>query len=88
MKSIWCSLGFHSLDKVGTIEPIKSSSQFSSHAYLGHFAVGKCDRCGILKLQQCLGSWQYYLGDMVTREEYMEKFNEGEFDLGQIKRSN
>lgn len=71
---ILCALGMHDWECIGPIEPIKDDSDFSSHSYLGHFALGKCKWCSKKELRRCSGKWEWYWGDELTEKEYTEKY--------------
>ncbi len=64
----------HSYEKVGDIKPIKYDSEFSTYAYDGHYALGRCKWCGTKKLLRCTGQFRFTNSEMRTRVEYMEEW--------------
>jgi len=79
--NLMCLLGFHNWRRVGIIKPIRTEGEFigGSGFCEGHSALGECLRCGKKKLRQCGGRFTWYRLDEVTEEEYLEKFESGEY---------
>jgi len=79
--NILCFLGLHSWKRIGVIKPIKTEGEFSSGLCESHSALGECLRCGKRELRGCSGRFTWYRMDEVTKKEYMEKFEAGEYKI-------
>lgn len=71
-----CLLGFHKWERVGEIKPIcTASGGFDAGGlHIGHYAMGKCSRCGSEKLQRCYGRFSYYPSEEITESKYVEEW--------------
>ena len=76
-----CKLGLHRWVRVGITKPIRIQSDFVEREYVGHKAMGRCEKCGALGLRSVTGYWKWYHADEVTRDKYKERFDEGEYQL-------
>ena len=85
-----CLLGLHSWKRIGVVKPIRKTGEFMGGRGLcdGHFALGECRRCGIRSMRECGGRFQWYSTDEVTKEEYMVKFESGEYAQEDTEESN
>ncbi len=69
---IRCLLG-HSYKRLTECVPVKYGGEFNDYAHDGHYALGKCSRCGKMAMVQCFGCWTYYPLDMLTKKEWFKK---------------
>lgn len=80
--TLGCILGCHRWKKIGTTEPIREVSEFVERKFIGHYALGECVDCGKRELRRVSGYWEWYHYTEVTKEQYMAKFESGEFQTG------
>ena len=76
-----CRLGFHGWIRIGITKPIRKQSEFVEREYIGHMAMGQCERCGVKRLRVVTGWWEWYHSDEVTTDEYEKVFDSGEYQL-------
>ena len=76
-----CRLDLHKWVRVGITKPIRIKGDFIEREYIGHKAMGRCEKCGVRKLRNVTGSWEWWHCDEVTRDKYEEMFNSGEYQL-------
>jgi len=79
--NLMCKLGFHRWVRVGITKPIRRQSDFVKREYIGHKAMGRCDKCGAKELKNVTGWWRWYNSEEVTEAEYREKFDSGEYQF-------
>lgn len=80
-KNFLCWLGAHNLVKIGPIEPLEISDEereswFISDGYRGHFALGKCKRCGKEEFVRIYGSFNWRGYEEMTEERYLKEHTE------------
>ncbi|KKN03428.1 hypothetical protein LCGC14_1107790 [marine sediment metagenome] len=78
---IRCRLGFHNWRRIGQTKPVRKQSEFVQRVYVGHFALGECERCGVRSLRQVTGWWEWYHSDELTKDNYEEQYNKGQLHL-------
>ena len=79
--SLKCWLGSHDFERVGPVVPIKKENDWAKY-YMGHFAMGKCRRCGKLQMRNHRRpgeSRSWSPREELTFEEYIEKHKGSEW---------
>ncbi len=79
--NLMCRLGYHRWVRVGITKPIRRQSDFTAGGYVGHFAMGRCEKCEALGLRRVTGYWEWYHSDEETMDKYKRRFDSGEYQL-------
>ena len=75
-KRALCFLGLHKWRKAGPDKPIHVESQFASDRYIGHHALGQCERCRKVALRRYESRYAWGVIDEMTKARYMDKYNQ------------